>query len=467
MPRFFHFGGLLGLAALSAIFLLTFSPMTTAVAQTSGRASGEMAVPAIAQTRSESPAPKVAHVEQVSVHAGDAADAGLIVEIQTSGRVAPDTQVITDPDRIIVDFPGALPAAALHALKVNQGALTGVRTGLFFNNPPITRVVLDLAEPQSYQISTTGTGVVLKLSPAKANSAKTNAGTPNPAAPNSNSPSPTAQNSGAPNSAGPNSSTINPVNSNSVKLNRAQSSLAKSRSANSSPADSSPVQSNAVKSNPAMLKSVKSTAAGSAKLNSAKLSLDLGAGVVIERYPITPGARTPMTAPAITAIVATAPKPVDASPARSIGPVGPSVTTANIPTVNAATVNLPTVNVATVSIPREISEAAAAPTLEPIAEEAAPPKPAMSVTFANGMLSIRTEKATLAQVLYEVQRQTQAEIAIPAGAEQEEVAANLGPASARDVLASLLNGSPYNFIFIGSQERLERVILTVRDPNIF
>jgi hypothetical protein len=421
-----------------------------------------MAAPANSETGSDSPAAKVAHVEQVSVHPGDTADAGLTVEIQTSGaRVAPNTQVITDPDRIIVDFPGALPAAALHALKVNEGALTGVRTGLFFNNPPITRVVLDLAEPQSYQISTTGNGVVVKLSPAKVNSAKTsaktNAGTPNPDAPNSNSPSPTAQNSGVPNSGGPNSGTINPVNSNSVKLNPAQSSPAKSSLANSSP-----VQSNAVKSNPATLKSVKSTAAGTAKLNSAKLSLDLGAGVVIERYPIAPGARTPMSAPATTAIVATAPKPAAASPARGIGPVGPNVATVNIPTVNAATVDVPTV-----SVPQVISEAAAAPPLDPIAEEGAPPKPAMSVTFANGMLSIRTEKATLAQVLYEVQRQTQAEIAIPAGAEQEEVAANLGPAAARDVLASLLNGSGYNFIFIGSQERLERVILTLRDPNIF
>src|SRR5208282_3829349 len=71
----------------------------------------------------------------------------------------------------------------------------------------------------------------------------------------------------------------------------------------------------------------------------------------------------------------------------------------------------------------------------------APPQPAVSVTFENGRLRIRAEKATLAQVLFEVQRQTQAEIAIPAGAEQEQVVADLGPAPARDVLAELLNGS--------------------------
>jgi hypothetical protein len=91
----------------------------------------------------------------------------------------------------------------------------------------------------------------------------------------------------------------------------------------------------------------------------------------------------------------------------------------------------------------------------------------VTVTFVNGMLTIRTEKATLAQVLFEVQRQTQAEIAIPAGAEQEEVAVDLGPAPARDVLGSLLNGSPYNFIFVGDELSLERVILTRRDASTF
>jgi hypothetical protein len=393
MPSYPYFGALLGLAA-------------------------SLAAPANAQTRSDSPAAKVARVEQVLVHAADKADAALTVEIQTSGaRVAPNTQVITGPDRIIVDFPGALPAAALHALKVNQGVLTGVRTGLFFNDPPITRVVLDLAGPQAYQISTTGNGVVVKLTPVKSNSAKLDPAKSNPAA-------------------------LNLVNPNAVKLNPAKSSPA-----TSSPAVSNSAKSNSVKSNSATLNSVKSNSASNAKLNSATLNLDVGPGVVIERYPIVPGTRTPVAATTPAARLAPATKPMNASPAAAAG-----VSVNNVAVVNVAPV---------------VTVASAAPLLDPVGEEPAPPKPLVSVTFANGMLSIHSDKATLAQVLYEVQRQTQAEIAIPAGAEQEEVAANLGPASARDVLASLLNGSGYNFIFIGSPERLERVILTLRDPNIF
>jgi hypothetical protein len=95
---------------------------------------------------------------------------------------------------------------------------------------------------------------------------------------------------------------------------------------------------------------------------------------------------------------------------------------------------------------------------------APPPKPPMEVTFQNGLLRIHTERATLAQVLFEVQRQTGAEIAIPAGAESEEIAVELGPAPAREVLAALLNGSRYNFIFVGNTRgrNLQKAILSVR-----
>jgi len=109
---------------------------------------------------------------------------------------------------------------------------------------------------------------------------------------------------------------------------------------------------------------------------------------------------------------------------------------------------------------------AVAPVVRETLQPLPPPSP-VTVTYVDGMLRIRAQKATLAQVLYEVHVQTQAEIAIPAGAEQEEVVADLGPAPARDVLAALLNGSHYNFVFVGEELTLERVILTLRDPNSF
>src|SRR6202163_3022961 len=125
---------------------------------------------AAALSSAQTSVPAKARVEHVVVRGAGAA---MEVEIQTSGApIAPDTQAITGPDRIVVDFPGAVPTAELRALKVNLGALKGVRSGLFFSNPPITRIVLDLVEPQSYQISTTQisttqNAILVKLSPVK------------------------------------------------------------------------------------------------------------------------------------------------------------------------------------------------------------------------------------------------------------------------------------------------------------
>ena len=204
------------------------------------------------------------------------------VEIQASGAVVPQSQTITGPDRIVVDFPGALPAAELRTLNVNRGALKTVRAGLFSSNPPVTRVVLDLTEPQSYEIFSVRNVVMLKVGPVKT--------------------------------------------------------------------------------------------------------------------------------------------------------AGNKVTDASLALVSSGTTSAP------------------------------PPKPPMEVTFQNGLLRIHTERATLAQVLFEVQRQTGAEIAIPAGAESEEIAVELGPAPAREVLAALLNGSRYNFIFVGNTRgrNLQKAILSVR-----
>jgi hypothetical protein len=220
-----------------------------------------------------------ARVQHVAVFGTASA---IEVEIQASGTVAPQSQMIAGPDRIIVDFPGALPAAELRNMTVNRGALKGIRAGLFSTNPPVTRVVLDLAEPQAYQIFSVRNTVMLKVGPVK--------------------------------------------------------------------------------------------------------------------------------------------------------PVVAKLTDATLTTVSTE------------------------------ADPATPPKPPVDVTFQNGLLRIHAERATLSQVLFEVQRQTGAEIAIPAGAEGEEIAVELGPAPAREVLAALLNGSRYNFIFVGNSRgrTLQKAILTVR-----
>jgi hypothetical protein len=212
------------------------------------------------------------------------------IEIEASDRIAPHVNVLTGPDRLVVDFVGAVPGAQLRNQAVNRGEVKSLRVGLFSSNPPVTRVVLDLNGPQAYQVFPSGRTVILKVGGAE-----------------------TAARSG-----------------------------------------SAPV-------------------------------------LVNTNYPAT-----------------------------------------------AAHLSLPT---------------------------APPPRPALEVSFRHGLLSISSNKANLSEVLFAIHQQTGAEIAIPAGAEQEQVVADIGPAPATEALAQLLNGSRFNFLIMSSPSDphgVDRVILSSR-----
>ena len=211
------------------------------------------------------------------------------VEIEASDRILPHINVLTGPDRLVVDFVGAVPGAQLRNQAVNRGEVKSLRVGLFSSNPPVTRVVLDLNGPQAYQVFPSGRTVILKVGGAE-----------------------TAARSG-----------------------------------------SAPV-------------------------------------LVNTNYPST-----------------------------------------------AAHLSVPT---------------------------APPPRPALEVSFRHGLLSISSNKASLSEVLIAIHQQTGAEIAIPAGADQEQVVADIGPAPATEALAQLLNGSRFNFLIMSSPSDprgVDRVILSL------
>jgi hypothetical protein len=109
---------------------------------------------------------------------------------------------------------------------------------------------------------------------------------------------------------------------------------------------------------------------------------------------------------------------------------------------------------------------------EPVAEvpQTPPPPPTLEqqppaapqVTYKNGQLSINSRNATLSQVLRSVQAQTGASVEMPSGAGSERVVATLGPGQPKDVLASLLNGSKFNYVILGEANNpgsVQKVIL--------
>jgi len=85
------------------------------------------------------------------------------IEVEASDRIVPETQMLTGPDRLVVDFPNAVPGTQVRNQSIDRGEVKDVRVGLFQANPPVTRVVLDLKSARSYQIFPYGRTVMIKV----------------------------------------------------------------------------------------------------------------------------------------------------------------------------------------------------------------------------------------------------------------------------------------------------------------
>lgn len=87
-----------------------------------------------------------------------------------------------------------------------------------------------------------------------------------------------------------------------------------------------------------------------------------------------------------------------------------------------------------------------------------------TVTFHNGQLTITAYNASLRDILEMVRAQTGAAIDIPPEA-NERVFINVGPGPTRRVLDSLLAGSNFNYVLLGSEtnpQALTKVVLALK-----
>jgi len=97
-------------------------------------------------------------------------------------------------------------------------------------------------------------------------------------------------------------------------------------------------------------------------------------------------------------------------------------------------------------------------------------KPAVppQVEYHNGQLSIIAENSTLGDVLRAVRQKTGTAIEIPGNA-TERVVMRLGPAPLHDVLVSLLDGSSFNYVMVGSPadpNAVTKVVLTAKPAGM-
>lgn len=90
------------------------------------------------------------------------------------------------------------------------------------------------------------------------------------------------------------------------------------------------------------------------------------------------------------------------------------------------------------------------------------PAVAPQVTFQNGKLTIIARNSTLGDILRAVHTKTGANVEV-SGSATERVVGMFGPGPSRDVVASLLNGSHFNYVMLGSEanpDQLQHLILT-------
>src|ERR1700694_6150334 len=69
---------------------------------------------------------------------------GLRVEFKATGTLAPRVTTLDSPARIVVDFPNTVMATAQSRISVGRDGVKDVRVGMDGQNPPNTRVGVDL-----------------------------------------------------------------------------------------------------------------------------------------------------------------------------------------------------------------------------------------------------------------------------------------------------------------------------------
>jgi type IV pilus assembly protein PilQ len=93
---------------------------------------------------------------------------GLNIEISGSGPLQASAMRLSNPERVVVDLANAVPATRHRHIAVNSGEVQAVRVAQYRNTPPVTRVVVDLAARQDYEVVSSGNRVTVMFSAPQA-----------------------------------------------------------------------------------------------------------------------------------------------------------------------------------------------------------------------------------------------------------------------------------------------------------
>ena len=368
---------------------------------------------------------QTAKVEQVRLLGGRETR----LEIVASAPITAQAQVLNDPERLAIDIPNAMMGSGLHGLSVHRGVIKDVRVGLFSTNPSITRIVVDWITTTPYRLVPSGKTVTVELEDVRSDPAH-----------------------------------LGQETRDHDHDHDQDSALARRPPATGHTLDaSSRIERVSLSNNDG----VKLEIAANRSITPRIQIVPDPDRLVIDIPDATPGpdlhpfmvgqwgvknvrAALHSSRPPVTRIV------VDLDAVRPY-----QVSNSD----NGVVVQLGGSSLLSPAPGRE-TQVAALPQVP--AQQVVSPSSKVTVSYRAGLLGIRANQATLAEVLSEVHRRTGADVEIPPDAAQDQIVVDLGPASPSQVLSSLLNGTPFNFILLGSASdprRLGSVLLRRKDPE--